>query len=77
MNDSPEAPRFARSGVTDPAGKCDAVVEFKLPAEMRDELDAFCVVMRVPRSEYIRRLIARDLYGSLGLMKDSVRDEPR
>jgi hypothetical protein len=68
-------PMFARSGVTDPAGKCDSSVEFKLPSTMLGELDAFCAVMRVPRAEYLRKLIARDLYGSLGLMRSSVRDE--
>ena len=64
-----DVPAFSRSGQSDPDGKLTANVSTLVPEELKEKFSALAVMKGVGLSEYLRYLIAREVYGEFGLMR--------
>ncbi len=72
MNDMEREAALARSGLTDPAGKCTARLDVPVPDELYEAVGAMATLQGVPRAEWVRRVLQRELYGSLGMARSLV-----
>lgn len=63
---------LSRSGQTDPAGKCTQRLDVPVTDELYEAVGAMAMLQGVPRAEWVRRVLQRELYGSLGLARSLV-----
>lgn len=61
--------RFQRSGESSPSGKLTMRIELQVSEPMDADIAMRAALERIPKAEYIRRLVEKDLYGSIALMK--------
>ena len=56
---------LSRSGITDPAGKLTARLDVPVTEEMADAVGLMAAAHGIPRAEWVRRLLEREMFGSL------------
>jgi hypothetical protein len=56
---------MSRSGVTDHGGKMTARLEVSMTEELADAVGLMSAVHGIPRAEWVRGLLEREIYGSL------------
>lgn len=66
---SAERAPFQRNGETDPTGKLSVRFDMHVSEQMEADMAMRAALERIPKAEYVRRLIERDLYGSINLMR--------
>lgn len=62
-------PKFARSGRTNPFGKCTEEVKAPIDEATKEVLTALAVVAGVPLAEYIRRVLQSHVHGHGTLLR--------
>lgn len=67
-----EAPKFQRNGESDPNGKKSVRQEFLTTEAMDADISAVSALLRIPRSEYLRRCVERSLYGEIRIIRRSL-----
>jgi hypothetical protein len=58
-------PTLSRSGVTDPHGKMTCRLDIPVTEEMADAVGLMAAAHGIPRAEWVRRLLEREMFGSL------------
>jgi hypothetical protein len=63
---------LSRSGMSEPQGKCTQRLDVPVPDELYEAVGAMATLQGVPRAEWVRRVLQRELYGSLGMARSLV-----
>lgn len=62
-------PMLSRSGRTDAGGKLTSRIDVPVSAELEEAVIALAAVNGVPKSEYVRGLIERAVFGDMALLR--------
>lgn len=65
-------PALSRSGQSEPAGKCTNRLDVPVPDDLFEAVTAMATLQGVPKAEWVRRVLQRELYGSLGMARSLV-----
>ena len=68
----PCALRASRTGLSDPAGKMVERLDVPCTQEMFAAVTTMATLRGMPRSEWVREVLQRELYGSLGMAQSLV-----
>jgi len=60
---------FARSGNTNPFGKCSEDIKSKVPEEVKDQMTALAVMSGMTLSEYVRDMCLEHIYGHMAIIR--------
>lgn len=66
-------PMLSRSGISDPRGKLVARLDIPVSEKLNEAVIAMAVTMGVPKSEYVRMLIERAVFGELSMVQRMTR----
>lgn len=64
-----DRPAFARAGRTDPGGKMTARLDVPVTTELEEAVIALATLAGVPKSEFVRRIVERAVFGELSMMR--------
>lgn len=64
---------LSRSGRSDPGGKLVARLDIPVSEELNEAVICMAVTMGVPKSEYVRGLIERAVFGELSMVQRMTR----
>lgn len=71
-NDTPPA-AFSRSGHTNTAGKLTQRIDVPVTDELNDAISALATINGTPRSEWVRALLEKTVFGELGMVRRMTR----
>ena len=68
-----DAPRLSRSGRTSPGGKLTRRLDVPVSEDMESDLIGLATALGVPRSELVRQMLERFLYGEVSMLRKITR----
>jgi len=72
MSPDNEHSALSRSGNSEPGGKCTQRLDVPVPDDLYEAVGAMATLQGVPRAEWVRRVLQRELFGSLGMARSLV-----